>query len=151
MFYLGSLLCVLTLSQTSPGFYVSALQDFWKHCGKRRNCLYKQFLLFPQCFQKASFLDAPKGVIVWEWVHLVTLTFLWKKSLLEWTQQRKQTCIRFFKHLGNSFNLCIEISLVDVTFFLHLWRLQRFIPRNLPNDKILDQSNLKDLSFQTTN
>ena len=23
--------------------------------GKRRNCLYKQFLLFPQCFQKASF------------------------------------------------------------------------------------------------
>ena len=22
--------------------------------GKRRNCLYKQFLLFPQCFQKAS-------------------------------------------------------------------------------------------------
>ena len=29
---------VLTLSQTSPGFYVSAEQAFWKHCGKRRNC-----------------------------------------------------------------------------------------------------------------
>ena len=28
----------LTLSQTSPGFYVSALQVFRKHCGKRRNC-----------------------------------------------------------------------------------------------------------------
>ena len=28
----------LTLSQTSPGFYVSAVQVFWKHCGKRRNC-----------------------------------------------------------------------------------------------------------------
>ena len=28
----------LTLSQTSPGFYVSAVQAFWKHCGKRRNC-----------------------------------------------------------------------------------------------------------------
>ena len=27
----------LTLSQTSPGFYVSAVQVFWKHCGKRRN------------------------------------------------------------------------------------------------------------------
>ena len=31
-----------------------------KHCEKRRNCLYKQFLLFPQCFllyqrQKLSF------------------------------------------------------------------------------------------------
>ena len=29
---------VLTLSQTSPGFYVSAAQFFGKHCGKRRNC-----------------------------------------------------------------------------------------------------------------
>ena len=28
----------LTLSQTSPGFYVSAVKVFWKHCGKRRNC-----------------------------------------------------------------------------------------------------------------
>ena len=27
-----------TLSQTSPGFYVSAVQVFRKHCGKRRNC-----------------------------------------------------------------------------------------------------------------
>ena len=40
-----------------------------KHCGKRRNCLYKQFLLFPQCFQKASFPEVSKGVIVWEWVN----------------------------------------------------------------------------------
>ena len=30
--------CVLTLSQTSPGFYVSAVQVFRKHCRKRRNC-----------------------------------------------------------------------------------------------------------------
>ena len=29
---------ILTLSQTSPGFYVSAVQVFWKHCGKRRSC-----------------------------------------------------------------------------------------------------------------
>ena len=33
---------------------------------KRTNCLYKQFLLFPQCLQKASFLDASKGVIMCE-------------------------------------------------------------------------------------
>ena len=32
-------------------------------------CLYKQFLLFPQYFQKASFPDPSKGVIVWEWVN----------------------------------------------------------------------------------
>ena len=28
----------------------------------------EQFLLFPQCFQKACFPGASKGVIVWEWV-----------------------------------------------------------------------------------
>ena len=30
---------------------------------------YEQFLLFPQCFQKAYFPGASKGVIVWEWVN----------------------------------------------------------------------------------
>ena len=29
---------------------------------------YEQFLLYPQCFQKAHFQGASKGVIVWEWV-----------------------------------------------------------------------------------
>ena len=28
----------LTLSNTSPGLYLSTVQVFWKHCGKRRNC-----------------------------------------------------------------------------------------------------------------
>ena len=28
----------------------------------------KQFLLFPQCFQKVCFPGASKGAIVWEWV-----------------------------------------------------------------------------------
>ena len=44
------------------------IQTGRKHCGKRRNCLYEQFLLFPQFFEKACFLGASKGVIVWEWV-----------------------------------------------------------------------------------
>ena len=30
----------------------------------------EQFLFFPQCFQKACFLGASKGVIVWEWVNM---------------------------------------------------------------------------------
>ena len=30
---------------------------------------YEQFLFFPQCFQKAYFPGASKGVIVWEWVN----------------------------------------------------------------------------------
>ena len=36
--------------------------------GKREIARYEQFLLFPQCFQKACFPEASKGVIVWEWV-----------------------------------------------------------------------------------
>ena len=31
---------------------------------------YEQFLLFPQCFQKACFPGASKGFIVWERVNL---------------------------------------------------------------------------------
>ena len=38
--------------------------------GKGEIACYKQFLLFPQCFQEASFPGASKGVIVWEWVNL---------------------------------------------------------------------------------
>ena len=37
--------------------------------GKGEIACYKQFLLFPQCFQKACFLGGCKGVIVWEWVN----------------------------------------------------------------------------------
>ena len=36
--------------------------------GKGEIARYGQFLLFPQCFQKACFPEASKGVIVWEWV-----------------------------------------------------------------------------------
>ena len=37
----------------------------------------RQFLLFPQCFQKACFPGASKGVIVWEWIkHVDILTIM---------------------------------------------------------------------------
>ena len=36
--------------------------------GKGEIARDEQFLLFPQCFQKACFPGASKGVIVWEWV-----------------------------------------------------------------------------------
>ena len=42
--------------------------------GKGEIARYEQFLFFPQCFQKACFPEASKGIIVWEWVkvcHLV--------------------------------------------------------------------------------
>ena len=41
---------VLTLSQTSPGFYVSGVQVFWKHCGKRKNCSWRAISPFPTVF-----------------------------------------------------------------------------------------------------
>ena len=34
---------ILTLSQTSAGFYVFAVEIFWKHCEKRRNCSLRVF------------------------------------------------------------------------------------------------------------
>ena len=34
--------------------------------GKGEIACYEQFLLFPQCFQKACFPGTSKGVIVWE-------------------------------------------------------------------------------------
>ena len=40
--------------------------------GKGEIARYERFLLFPQCFQKACFPGASKGVIVWEWVNTPT-------------------------------------------------------------------------------
>ena len=37
--------------------------------GKEEIARHEQFLLFPQCFQKACFPGASKGVIEWEWVN----------------------------------------------------------------------------------
>ena len=39
--------------------------------GKGEIARYEQFLLFPQCFQKACFPWSPKVVSVWEWVKLM--------------------------------------------------------------------------------
>ena len=38
--------------------------------GKGEIARHKKFLFFPQCFQKACFPGASKGVIVWEWVKM---------------------------------------------------------------------------------
>ena len=43
--------------------------------GKGKIARYEQFLLFPQCFQKACFPEASKGVIVWEWVNKARFKF----------------------------------------------------------------------------
>ena len=38
---------------------------------------YQHFLLFPQCFEMASFTDRSKGVIVWEWVRASKYGNVW--------------------------------------------------------------------------
>ena len=45
-----STLCFLTLFQSSPDFYVSAVLVFRKHCGKRRNCSSKAISTFTKVF-----------------------------------------------------------------------------------------------------
>ena len=42
-----------------------------ENTGKRRNCSLRAISPFPQCFQKARFPGASKGVLVWEWVKLI--------------------------------------------------------------------------------
>ena len=42
--------------------------------GKGEIARYEQFLPFPQCFQKACFPGASKGVVVWEWVKVSVKT-----------------------------------------------------------------------------
>ena len=48
--------------------------------GKGEIARYEQFLLFPQCFQKACFPGASNGVIAWEWVNAVLNSI----SLISW-------------------------------------------------------------------
>ena len=48
--------------------------------GKGEIARNEQFLLFPQCFQKACFLGASKGVIVWEWVKAAN-SMQWKSNI----------------------------------------------------------------------
>ena len=61
--------------------------------GKGEIARNEQFLLFPQCFQKACFPGASKGVIVWEWVNSTTqsrLLMTLKKKALENTVGKGQ-------------------------------------------------------------
>ena len=74
--------------------------------GKGEIARYEQFLLFPQCFQKACFPGASKGVIVWEWVNsvqkiVVTSIFSSSKnilnSLLFQNYQNRRLCGKMLK------------------------------------------------------
>ena len=70
--------------------------------GKGEIAHYEQFLLFPQCFQKACFPGASKGVIVWEWV----------KTRMNKTTGNLLLHIMFIVMFTNSFNECLK-SCID--------------------------------------
>ena len=60
--------------------------------GKGEIARNEQFLLFPQCFQKACFPEASKGVIVWEWVNYNSLKSQMKLQLSEIPNLVKELC-----------------------------------------------------------
>ena len=49
--------------------------------GKGEIAHYEQFLLFPQCFQKACFPGASKGVVVWKLVNSLP-----NNKILDWSK-----------------------------------------------------------------
>ena len=57
--------------------------------GKGEIARNEQFLLFLQCFQKASFPGASKGVIVWEWVTYNRMKLQIMSQLSELCMDRK--------------------------------------------------------------
>ena len=52
--------------------------------GREENAGYQHFLIFPQCFQNASFPGASKGVIVWEWVKDLCMCISQSTSWFSW-------------------------------------------------------------------
>ena len=66
--------------------------------GKGEIAHYKQFLLFPKCFQKACFPGASKSVIVWEWVNS-----LQSDKILDWSK---------FKAFADDKNLAEKLKFV---------------------------------------
>ena len=78
--------------------------------GKGEIARYKQFLLFPQCFQKACFPGASKGVIVWEWV---------KRSTI-----RISLCLPLQADINTNFSLLILIFCICINFVI-CWCLEK--------------------------
>ena len=73
--------------------------------GKGEIARYEQFFLFPQCFQKACFPGASKGVIVWEWVnpslHRCSFQRINNRQLLKRLWEKKKLLVTsnfFFSH-----------------------------------------------------
>ena len=74
--------------------------------GKGEIARYEQFLLFPQCFQKACFPGASKGVVVWEWVKekmLVPSIFSFSRKIFH-LFQKEVLFLSYILLSANAFN-----------------------------------------------
>ena len=73
--------------------------------GKGEIACYEQFLLFPQCFKKACFPGASKGVTAWEWVDPFPKRQIFDSSKLnEFADDNlrfNENCRKFLKRVEN--------------------------------------------------
>ena len=93
--------------------------------GKGEIARYEQFLLFPQCFQKACFPGASKGVIVWEWVKIHLLLFLARSKTISFLSSFS---FGPFSSLRNKNRSCIlQIFGLDSYWYVQITRNRKCI------------------------
>ena len=111
-----------------PGFYVFAVQVFWKHCGKRENGLNKQFLLFPHrllpvwrtlCHFHQIWICRLQIVPVWKSLKFV----VWERAKLKISKK----VVPYFQH-GENIHCHREI-------FPHSHKLWHFSTHNISKDR----------------
>ena len=105
--------------------------------GKGEIASYEQFLLFPQCFQKACFPGSSKGVIVWEWVNLLVANplKLTLYSIILILTHQQQTVLENIEGKGEIarneqfllFPQCFLLNQIIVSPFVHIFDIISFI------------------------
>ena len=73
--------------------------------------LDEQFLHFPQCFQKACFQGASKGVVVWEWVKLTQIGDIYRQQHKNIVKKGENACHILLCTVFLIKNLCNSLSL----------------------------------------
>ena len=119
--------------------------------GKGEIARYEQFLLFPQCFQKACFPGASKGVIVWEWVNTVTgdlgLTFIRKTiSNFSWPAGKSRMLLEDTHLQRPVLHVRLETGVSSMRVLNFNTVPHRTSNKSLPNDKFVDWSKLKAIA-----
>ena len=105
----------LTLSQTSPGFYVFAVGVFWKHFQKRRNSSLRAISPFPTVFCNlfssrkhkvlmVSFCDRPMSVIHNFFKHFLLLNHQAKLDETWQAYSLGEALPKLFKRLNSTHN-----------------------------------------------